>query len=419
MAQIGWIDFSSKDRHRAQQLLSLIRPEGQLDELGVGYIRDGLANNLFPGISTIQTRAKYFFIVPNIIRDFSLLHPTERRRTSAKNYLNEKEHWVKNNFRELYNSQEGLGIIGVTLNSKKYIKTNPSEIYWVGMQVHGFMNPSGLRQPQYLRNLSNQQPLQLLKTDEEADDVNSNYEEVSPIYTPVDIDWQSRLQLELTPDEADFFSTQIKESTARYPHSLLPQLLANKILMQTFIESANFQNFVIASFEMDLPKDVRKLLNYAFDFSLVMEGVHILYNHLLQMHYWNENYSGSFEIEWQNWRMDLDKKMIDFNGFNTNELFVYIRTNRPNSEHFVTAWWQLIQKSNPIEKPSHAMLALVKQREQISKGKKSRLSKPVSANVDIELNKRIGLSLFQYRFFNAKTIVSDIINPKLPDAASK
>ncbi len=54
MAQIGWIDFSNRYRKRAQQLMSMIRPEGQLDELGVGYLRDAIANHLFPGISTIQ-----------------------------------------------------------------------------------------------------------------------------------------------------------------------------------------------------------------------------------------------------------------------------------------------------------------------------------------------------------------------------
>lgn len=39
MTQIGWIDFSSRDRERVKQIIERIRPEGQLDELGVGYLR--------------------------------------------------------------------------------------------------------------------------------------------------------------------------------------------------------------------------------------------------------------------------------------------------------------------------------------------------------------------------------------------
>jgi hypothetical protein len=64
MASIGWIDFSPAHRERVGTILELLKPEGMVDELGIGSIRDAVADNLFPGISTIQTRAKYFFIVP-------------------------------------------------------------------------------------------------------------------------------------------------------------------------------------------------------------------------------------------------------------------------------------------------------------------------------------------------------------------
>ena len=39
---------------------------GAVDELGVGTIRDGFSDILFPGTSTIQTRAKYLFIISYI-----------------------------------------------------------------------------------------------------------------------------------------------------------------------------------------------------------------------------------------------------------------------------------------------------------------------------------------------------------------
>jgi hypothetical protein len=67
MANIGWIDFSPADRAKVGTVLDLLKPEGMVDELGIGIIRDALANLMFPGISTIQTRAKYFFIIPYIL----------------------------------------------------------------------------------------------------------------------------------------------------------------------------------------------------------------------------------------------------------------------------------------------------------------------------------------------------------------
>ena len=72
MAQLGWIDFCPTHRDKVAAALDLLRPEGMVDELGLGTIRDGIANQLFPGISTIQTRAKYFFIIPYIL-SFSVM----------------------------------------------------------------------------------------------------------------------------------------------------------------------------------------------------------------------------------------------------------------------------------------------------------------------------------------------------------
>ena len=70
VSQIGWIDFSSFDRDRVKQVLSQLQIPGTLDELGIGALRDGFSDFLFPGFSTIQTRAKYLITVPRILRDF-------------------------------------------------------------------------------------------------------------------------------------------------------------------------------------------------------------------------------------------------------------------------------------------------------------------------------------------------------------
>ena len=45
------------------QTLKLLEESTALDELGIGIIRDGYADIFFPGISTLQTRAKYFVLL--------------------------------------------------------------------------------------------------------------------------------------------------------------------------------------------------------------------------------------------------------------------------------------------------------------------------------------------------------------------
>jgi hypothetical protein len=44
MLQIGWVDFSKKHRKRVLNVLSFLIQKGAADELGIGVIRDRLAD---------------------------------------------------------------------------------------------------------------------------------------------------------------------------------------------------------------------------------------------------------------------------------------------------------------------------------------------------------------------------------------
>ena len=67
--QLGWIDFSKEDGQKAFDVINLLSEQGAVDELGIGVIRDAFANYFFPVTSTIQTSAKYFLIVPYMLRE--------------------------------------------------------------------------------------------------------------------------------------------------------------------------------------------------------------------------------------------------------------------------------------------------------------------------------------------------------------
>ena len=73
ISSLGWVDFSPKDRGLVKIALAMLNEKGTLDELGFGQLRDAFSSLLFPGISTIQTRAKYFIIVPRILRDYKVV----------------------------------------------------------------------------------------------------------------------------------------------------------------------------------------------------------------------------------------------------------------------------------------------------------------------------------------------------------
>src|SRR5688500_219253 len=61
---ISWLDFSESERRKAVEVIALFEDRETRDELGLGSIRDGFANHFFPGTTTLQTRARYFLLVP-------------------------------------------------------------------------------------------------------------------------------------------------------------------------------------------------------------------------------------------------------------------------------------------------------------------------------------------------------------------
>ena len=64
VSRFAWLDHSESDRRKALDVVDLFREQDTRDELGIGTVRDALADSLFPGISTIQTRAKYLLFIP-------------------------------------------------------------------------------------------------------------------------------------------------------------------------------------------------------------------------------------------------------------------------------------------------------------------------------------------------------------------
>ena len=64
MSTFVWLDYSERERRKMLDVVDLFREHDTRDELGLGSVRDAFADMLFPGTSTIMTRARYFLLVP-------------------------------------------------------------------------------------------------------------------------------------------------------------------------------------------------------------------------------------------------------------------------------------------------------------------------------------------------------------------
>ncbi len=128
MSWLQWLDYSSAQRDAALDLLAAQKDKGTLDELGIGSVRDAIADHLFPPLNTIQTRAKYFLFIPWIYRRVERGAVADERLAQA----------CATGERQLIqallasDAEDKAGLIGREAQDK--LQRLPSGIYWAGLR---------------------------------------------------------------------------------------------------------------------------------------------------------------------------------------------------------------------------------------------------------------------------------------------
>ena len=242
--QLGWIDFSKEDRQKALDVINLLSEQGAVDELGIGIIRDAFANYFFPGTSTIQTRAKYFLIVPYVLREaVDGRYGKDVNRVLRAIDSAEKDCGI----RLLEADPKAEGVIGTRVLPNGWVARKPSDIYWNGIRTFGIFCDYGLSIPEYVSlavKLKEQKSVSRLgnrnddaeendKDDSDAGDIGNIRFWNLPIYHD---DWRDNLTIELTQEEAFYLDKQIQKSTKG---SLLEYVLKNHIDLNEYDDFAS------------------------------------------------------------------------------------------------------------------------------------------------------------------------------------
>lgn len=404
MAQIGWIDFSKTHKDRVATVLDLLKLDGMVDELGIGVIRDAFANEMFPGISTIQTKAKYFFLTPYILWDYCRLSSSKKKGLSVQKYLERQENETMWHLIDLYDAQIGEGVIGILKKRPQTLMRKPSAIYWNGMTFYKFIQ-TDLSITPFLISKSRHSIESLLSEsldgdDSLGDDRDAEYENVFNIRVKPDIKWYANLQetrLELTHDEADFFRSRIIENAGT---RLIAELTKNDNLFALFEKSKNFEQFATDCQVFPASDHLKTILALAHDFSEVMYGAHILYNKLIQQKFFQNN---CFDEDWQQWISNIGNKLIAPQNLNEKAIFSYALQAKKHTQLFVNEWINFVHsKKFDAEK----MEKLVFDQEIWNKKFKARLNK--SDVQDVKENVWVGFRRLDYRYSQAKRILTDI-----------
>jgi hypothetical protein len=408
MSAIGWVDFSSEHRERVKTVIDLLSVPGVIDELGIGAIRDSFSDYLFPGLSTVQTRAKYLITVPRIFSDYAQLSNQEKRRRKLREYLREQENLCMKSMVKNHASDPQSGIIGESFANKKgEVQRKPSSTYWTGLRRFKLIR-TNLSLQAFCNRFANPDASlhDLIRGSDknQGDDLDAAEHLPNQISTPIyEPDWIDRLKITLNPQEANFLAQKIGSSV---PESLLGQIVLDERIRKTFLDCSSNNSFSRlanhTAFMNQLPIHLQNVIRVARDFWKLMYGAHIRYNCLIQDKVGIKELSQEFRDEWEAWIDNLSA--FDWDNWNTDELWML--TNRhqgfvkDQTVEFITNWIDSVRKSAPIGQLDN----LVIRQERLNKGSKSRLR----SNADVKETTWVGINNLNYRLGTARAIVEDI-----------
>ena len=380
MIKVGWIDFSSKDREKAMAVIDLMKENRAVDELGIGVVRDRLADILFPGTSTIQTRAKYFFIVPWCMIE------AEKNFKNKVDYLKRLNNIETDVIKALIKNEPSntTGIIGK--DSIGTLKRKPSEIYWNGLRTYNIM-PFNISRNQYISSIKTNKNHDV----EEGDDKDSYYldnDEIRGNITKFRKNWKENLTLSLTKEESEFLKEKI---TRYYPNSLYSYIINNKDI------SLEDEDIYDLTFKNTLPEVVRSDLDLALNFGKVIHGAHIRYNIILRQK--NSVEIEDYEDYWNQWCNEMSQ--FNWDKFNIDRIYEFAQTTKGTKE-FIEGWFKAIRELDNINLGQ--LDKMIEAREYSLKGQRAKLKN--YGNVDV--SKWVGLGMLEYRWRNVKTLVKDI-----------
>ena len=402
MAGLGWIDFSPEHRDKVASVIDLLKPEGRVDELGIGVIRNALSDILFPGTSTIQTRAKYFLIIPRIFKEFQTKYENKKTKPKLKDYLKNRENQVIRILAEKFKDTEELGIIGITLAGtpiSRELARNPSSIYWTGLRLFRIIR-TRLSLTEYIAKHDKQESfidLLAITEDEKGDDRDAGYEDAFGVSLPDNNrDWDRELSIDLEYEEAGFLRDKIIDN---HSDKLIGQVLKDKKLMDVFVKIRNFRDMCDVFSEKAIPQKTKTHLKLAKDFDEIIHGAHIRYNCLLQGKFGTDAKLNEFSEMWDDWWRQITTDGL-VHEFDENQLIELSTTLKTFTRTFVQNWVDGIRKSKPIP----FFDRLVTNQERANKGGKARLRVGATERV----SDWIGIDGLSYRFPVARTIVNDI-----------
>jgi hypothetical protein len=356
---IAWLDASSEEQRRMRDIIRLFAERESRDELGLGQIRDAIADSLFPGTSTLLTRARYLLFVPWAYQ----------KASRRPNPVADADRYERDIIHAVKDSGDYAGLLG--MQAGEALKNLPSAIYWTMLRHYGILTDASLSRDDALR-------LDGMSTsgDDFGDTSGTRFRAWSTTLPSVPEGFPKSIPdgFSLQPDEAAWLRDRILDEAGG---SLFAHLAVERPTAESHAPWAD-----AAAIGVD--GEAHELLADARAFSALMHGAQLLYNLLLAEEYQDAGYdrlndpSEGFRDRLTRWSDDLPS-MVDLATWNLDALLARVELTRGspinlNSRRFVRGWRDLLaEQGTDALVDSAAARAFMTRRERQHKGAQARL----------------------------------------------
>jgi uncharacterized protein DUF6361 len=390
-----WLDHSEVERQKVLDVIDLFRERDTRDELGIGQIRDVFSNLLFPGTSTIQTRAAYFLFLPWIYLDL------ERRRIPVQSIRQRGRSDEITLIAPLMRNEDYAGTIGGEAGAA--LQRLASSVYWGGLGTWGIRRFPGSRD-QYHRSLDGFYRV----LDQRKRDGGEAGEGLRPR------NWHAGVPDPPAgfPREASF---QLRKEDAQYLRERI--LLEVGDSMLAFLVDETDASSVVAFPWLHpdvhrLPASVATILEHARCFSETMHGAALLYNLMLAEKAERRDLIDAYQSRLGDWATEADDRATQLANWDRAEFWDLVLAHQARlpfpTRRFVDQWLDLVLASlgSGVTVNSQVSRQLIENREHQLKRGRSRLFNQRALEM---WNEAAGMQRLEYRWPVVQQIVRDIV----------
>jgi len=395
VSRFGWLDTDDAQRRAMLSVVELFKDEGTVDEIGIGAVRDSVSDRLFPGTSVLLTRARYFLMIPWLVKQTveSTAAPSEAqaRLRSLEGRL----------IHSLLRGGETDGVIGRTAKDK--LKRMPSVAYWAALGRYELRNPELSIEGLLRTDITGRQVQQRQVTPDDPgaarDQARSS---LHPDLPPAPAELLDQVTLELTAEESDFLIDRITTTTKG---SLFAWLLTHQ--QPSDVDYA-WEHPAGEAF----PDEAQEYVDAGRRFHCLSHGAALTYNRVLAGLREDDELIAAYDDEIADWGEELAELDPFATDWSLGALWALMERHGKGvtfpTRDFLEKWVAGVRTDGAAAAHNPAMQQLLRQREISLKGGRARVANRDALNA---WTGRAGLVRLDYRWGVTQRLVNDLLEP--------